>query len=351
MKPPIGGNVQVVGVGGAGSNAVSRLRRTVASSVRLLAANTDSQALEEHPFEERLILGPWSARGRGAGGRPAAGFAAAEETLSEISGVVSDADLVFVAAGMGGGTGTGAAPVIAHVAREQGALTLGVVTTPFSFEGGRRARVAKDGLTAIRDVVDTLLVLPNDRLLAEANADTTLVDAFHRSDQVLGDAVTGICDLVARPGLINLDFADLRRVFEAGGRAVMGLGEGAGKNRALDAITSAMESPLLSSDGIDGAQRLLLSFTVDARLSLSRIQAAAEHAHGFVDPDAEVFFGVTVDPTLEDEVRVTLVATGLSFELADRPDTSGAYHCASEPPPAHIAGASAGQLRNALVML
>ena len=351
MKPPIGGNVQVVGVGGAGSNAVARLRKTVAPTVHLLAANTDSQALEQHPFEQRLILGPWSARGRGAGGKPSAGFAAAEETLAEIANAVADADLVFVAAGMGGGTGTGAAPVIAHVAKQQGALTLGVVTTPFSFEGGRRGRIAKDGLTAIRDVVDTLLVLPNDLLLAEANADTTLVDAFHRSDQVLGDAVTGICDLVARPGLINLDFADLRRVFAAGGRAVMGLGEGAGKDRALDAVMSAMESPLLSEDGIEGASRLLLSFVVDPRLSLSRIQRAAEHAHRFVDPEAEVFFGVTVDPTLEDEVRITLVATGLDFDLSNRPDSRGAFRCASEPPPAHIAGASAGQLRNALVML
>ncbi len=342
----MGGDIRVFGVGGAGCNAIDRLRPRVTPEVKCVAANTDAQALERHPEDCRLALGPRTTGGRGAGATPSVGFAAANESLRDVVEALETPDIVFVAAGLGGGTGTGAAPVVAHAARERGALTVGVVTLPFAFEGGRRAKVAARGLEALQGVVDTLLILPNDRLLMEAHADTTLVDAFFRSDEVLGDAVTSISDLVTRPGLINLDFADLRAVFRAGERGVMGLGEGVGEDRALDAVIDAMRSPLLSDDSIEGATRLLLSFTVDPRLGLGAVQRAAERAHAFVDDEADIFFGVRIDPSLTDEVKVTLVAAGLPFE--PRPTT---VEAPSGPGVSGSRPRRKGRRRNALVEL
>lgn len=306
-------DVRVFGVGGAGANAVRRMTEEGLAGALTIAANTDTQSLADHPADVRIALGKRVARGLGAGGKPTAGLAAAEESTPAIARAVSGADLVFVAAGLGGGTGTGAAPVVARIARDQGALVVGVVTLPFSFEGSRRSRVALDGLETLREEVDSLLVVPNDRLL-DLPGDGTAVAAFARADAVLADGVRGIGDLVTRPGLINLDFADVRAVLSGGGRAVMGLGVGRGRDRAVHAVEAATRSPLLDDASVEGARGVLLSFTVDPRIGLGRIHEAAARIQAEVDDDAEILFGVCVDPALDDEVRVTLVAAGLDRE-------------------------------------
>ncbi|MGF1469184.1 MAG: cell division protein FtsZ [Sandaracinaceae bacterium] len=305
-------DLRVIGVGGGGGNALRELRRLGTARVARRAANTDRQALAEHPDEERLVLGPRATRGLGAGGRPSVGYAAAQESRTELQEVVAEADLVFLAAGLGGGTGTGATPLIAHLARDAGALTVAVVTLPFAFEGGRRRVYAEQGLAALKEQTDCLIVVPNDRLLlAEGGEEPTFLEAFARADRVLADAVRGISDLVVQPGLVNLDFADVRAVLTGGGRAVMGIGVGRGADRALAAIGSATRSPLLADDSFEGARGVLLQFTIDPGVSLSAIHQAAERVHAMVDDDAEILFGVAGDPNLESEVHVTLIASGL----------------------------------------
>lgn len=327
-----GVDVRVVGVGGAGGNALRHLREGgVDEGVSLIAVNTDRQALEELDVRRQVVLGMRATRGLGAGGRPSVGFAAAQEQAAAIQRAVAGADLVFVAAGMGGGTGTGAAPLVAHLAHEAGALVVGVVTTPFAFEGAFRGGVARDGLAALKDQVDALLTIENDRLMVD---DLTLGEAFRYADTVLASGVRGVGDLVTQTGHINLDFADVEAVLRDGGRAVMGLGHGRGPKRASIAVEQASISELLSDDSIDGARGVLLSFTVDPALGLNAIHEAAARVQAAVDDDADILFGVSVCPDLVDECYVTLVAAGLDDALA-----------APEPAP------EAARRRNALVML
>ena len=342
----IGADVRVVGVGGAGGNAVRHMASLGLEGARLIAANTDAQALEGHPAEQHLMLGRRSTRGLGAGGRPSVGFTAAQESTAEIVGAVAGADLVFVAAGLGGGTGTGAAPRVARIARGQGALVVGVVTTPFTFEGGRRNRFADEGLEALREQVDSLIVIPNDRLLELNASEPTVAEAFARADGVLADGVRGIGDLVMEHGLINLDFADVSAVLSDGGRAVMGIGYGRGPQRALRAIEMASRSPLLADDSIEGARGVLMSFRVDPCLGIGKIHEAAARVQALVDDDAEILFGVTVDTMLEDEVQVTLVAAGLDGRAAEAPAPVETPRSSEIYAPAMVA-----KRRNALVML
>ena len=337
-------DIRVIGLGGAGGNAVRHMIAARLSGVAIAAANTDAQALAACPALWQCRLGARTARGLGAGGKPSVGLSAARESTPELEAMVRGADLVFVAAGLGGGTGTGSAPWVAHLARAAGALVVGVVTTPFAFEGKRRASVAAQGLDALAEQVDSLVVIENDRLCAEQD-EPSLADAFHRADRVLGEAVRGISDLVMRPGLVNLDFADVRAVLRGGGRALMGTGKGVGPERASHAVAEALRSPLLRSGSIEGARGALLQFTVDPKLGLGRIHEAALRVQSVVDDDAEILFGVVVDPALKDEVHVTLVAAGL-----------GAVTPAAEPEPlvrsAELALAPAvTRRRNALTFL
>jgi len=307
-----GADVRVIGVGGGGGNALRRLSEASSLGATFVAVNTDARALEEHPAHHRLVLGHRTTRGLGAGGRPSVGLAAARESTPELLEVIEGADMIFVAAGLGGGTGTGAAPLVAHLARRAGALVVGVVTVPFGFEGGRRQRLADQGLDALEEQVDSLLVIENDRLLDLGGADPSVVEAFGRADTVLCDGVRGISDLVTESGLINLDFADVRAVLSDGGRAVMGVGAGHGPERAMQAVQNACASPLLDDDSIEGAGGVLLAFRADPRIGINAIHRAAARIQAEVDDDAEILFGVTLDESLNDEVRVTLVAAGLS---------------------------------------
>lgn len=341
---PIGADVRVVGVGGAGGNALCRMLERGAPKATLVVANTDTQALVDHPADVHLVLGRRTTRGLGAGGRPSVGFAAAQESSADLKRVVSGADMVFVAAGLGGGTGTGAAPLVAHLAREEGALVVGVVTMPFGFEGRRRLALAEQGLEALREQVDSLLVVDNDRLLGLEGADGSVLEAFRCADDVLSDGLRGIGDLVTETGLINLDFADVNAVLADGGRAVMGVGVGRGPERAVHAVQGASCSPLLADDRIEGARGVLLSFRVDARLGINAIHRAAARIQAEADDDAEILFGVTVDPTLDDEVHVTLVAAGLpEADAAPAPTVQAA----PRQEPARVPH----RRRNALVML
>jgi cell division protein FtsZ len=342
-----GADVRVVGVGGAGGNALRQLAPRAAQGVTLIAANTDAQALADHPAHLSLALGPRSRRGLGAGGKASAGLAAAQESAQQIARAIDGADLVFVAAGLGGGTGTGAAALVASIARDAGALVVAVVTLPFAFEGARRARVAREGLDALSEHVDSLLVIPNDRLLEMGGEEPTAIEAFSRADAILCEGVRGIGDLIVRPGLINLDFADVRAVLANGGRTVMGIGAASGPDRALRAVAEASRSPLLESGTIEGARGVLLSFTVDPRMSLGGIHEAAARIHAQVDDDAEIVFGVTVDETLEDEARVTLVAAGIEA-CQPAPEVSREIAIVQRELPV---AAIAPRRRNALVML
>jgi len=331
---PGAADVRVVGVGGGGGNALRRMVEVEYDGATLVAVNTDAVALDDHPADARIVLGRRGTGGLGAGGCPAAGLGAARESAPAHEGVVEGADKVFVAAGLGGGTGTGAAPMVAHLARRSGALVVGVVTLPFTFEGGRRRRVALQGLEALEEQVDSILVVENDRLLELGDDDPSVLQAFSLADDILCDGVRGIGDLVTETGLINLDFADVSAVLRDGGRAVMGVGRGFGEDRALAAVDQAALSPLLN-DPIDGAAGVLLSFRADPRIGLGALHRAAARVQAQVDDDAEILFGVTIDESLHDEVHVTLVAAGLG---------AGA-------PPVEVDHDAEPRRRNALVML
>ncbi|HEY8430432.1 MAG TPA: cell division protein FtsZ [Sandaracinaceae bacterium] len=342
-------DVRVIGVGGAGGNAVRTLVEGGVEGVIAIAANTDTQALASHPADVRLALGKRTTRGLGAGGDPNVGVAAAHESAQSIAQAIEGADLVFVAAGLGGGTGTGAAPVVASIARDAGALVVGVVSLPFTFEGARRRRVAARALDFLAERVDSLLVIENDRLLELPGPEPTALEAFARADRVLADGVRGIGELVTRPGLVNLDFADLRAVLKDGGRAVMGTGIGRGRDRAVRAVEEAVRSPLLAHGSIEGARGALMSFTIDPRLGLARIHEAAARVQAEVDDDAEILFGVRVDPSLVDEVHVTIVAAGMpstgTSSVSARPASARPASAEAVPAPAPA------RRRNALVML
>lgn len=303
--------IKVVGVGGGGSNAVNRMIDAQLRGVEFLAINTDAQALAMSRAEERLQIGAKLTKGLGAGADPAIGRQAAEESREEMAERLKGADMVFITAGMGGGTGTGASPIIAEVARELGALTVGVVTKPFTFEGRKRMTQAEDGIVDLENQVDTLITIPNDRLLQVVEKRTSIMEAFRVADDVLRQGVQGISDLIAVPGLINLDFADVRTIMLDRGSALMGIGVSQGEDRAVEAARQATSSPLLETS-IDGAKGVLLSITGDENLGLFEVNEAAAVISEASDPDANIIFGAVIDETLEDEMRVTVIATGFS---------------------------------------
>ncbi len=302
--------IKVVGIGGGGTNAVSRMVDAGLHGVEFIAANTDAQALAMCDADVKLNIGHESTKGLGAGANPEVGFAAAAESRDEIKEALKGADMVFITAGEGGGTGTGAAPVIAEIAKaEIGALTVGVVTRPFDFEGSQRARQASEGIERLREVVDTLIVIPNEKLLAVVERRTSMLDAFKEADNVLRQGVQGITDLITIPGLINLDFADVRTIMHDAGSALMGIGSGGGESRCADAAKAAISSPLLE-ESIDGATGILLNITGGSDLGLFEVNEAAEIIQNAADPNANIIFGSVIDESLGDEVRVTVIGTG-----------------------------------------
>jgi cell division protein FtsZ len=302
-------NIKVIGVGGGGNNAVNRMIAAGLKGVEFIAVNTDSQALNLSHADNRIQVGTKLTKGLGAGANPDIGQKAAEESRDELLQSLRGADMVFVTAGMGGGTGTGGAPVVAEVAKELGALTVGVVTRPFAFEGKKRANQAEKGIQELKSKVDTLITIPNDRLLQVVDRSTSIADAFRIADDVLRQGVQGISDLIAVPGLINLDFADVKTIMTETGSALMGIGSGSGETRAMEAARAAISSPLLETS-IEGARGVLLNITGGTDLSLYEVNEAAEVIAQAADPDANIIFGAVIDPRIHDEVRVTVIATG-----------------------------------------
>ncbi|HEX2506035.1 MAG TPA: cell division protein FtsZ [Gaiellaceae bacterium] len=306
--------LKVVGVGGGGSNAVNRMVDAGLKGVEFVAVNTDAQALLMCEADLKLHIGAHATRGLGAGANPEVGHAAAMESRDEIKEALKGADMVFVTAGEGGGTGTGGAPVIADIARELGALTVGVVTRPFNFEGRKRAEQAQKGISDLREKVDTLIIIPNDRLLQVVGKETSVVEAFEMADDVLRQGVQGITDLITIPGLVNLDFADVRTVMRDAGSALMGIGEAEGENRAAEAARAAVSSPLLEAS-VEGATGILLNITGGSDIGLFEVNEAAEVVTGAADQNANVIFGAVIDDNLADKVRVTVIATGFDAKL------------------------------------
>lgn len=301
--------IKVVGIGGGGTNAVNRMIEAGVKGVEFIAVNTDAQALLMSDADYKVHIGSGLTKGLGAGADPEIGVQAAEESREEIKEALQGADMVFVTAGKGGGTGTGAAPVVAEVAKDIGALTVGVVTRPFSFEGRKRAVQADDGIKNLEEKVDTLIIIPNDRLLNVVEKKTSILDAFRVADDVLRQGVQGITDLITVPGLINLDFADVRTVMASAGSALMGIGIASGENRAQEAAKAAISSPLLEAS-IEGAQGVLLNISGGSDLGLYEVNEAAEVVSTSAHPDANIIFGAVIDDSLGDEVRVVVIATG-----------------------------------------
>lgn len=308
--------ITVVGVGGAGGNAIANMIAAEVQGVDFIVANTDAQALNHSDAGTRIQLGPKITEGLGAGSRPEIGRAAAEETLASIDDALEGSHMCFIAAGMGGGTGTGAAPVIAEAARKKGILTVGVVTKPFSFEGSRRSKSADSGIEELQKHVDTLIVIPNQNLFLIANPDTTFKDAFKMADEVLQQGVRGITDLMVMPGLINLDFADVRSVMEEMGKAMMGTGEAEGDNRAREAAEKAIANPLLDGVSMQGAKGVIISITGGEDMRLMEVDEAANHIKELVDPDANIIWGSAFNDDLEGKLRVSVVATGIEAEVS-----------------------------------
>ena len=311
--------IKVVGVGGGGTNAVSRMVDAGLRGVEFIAANTDAQALAMCDADIKLNIGHESTKGLGAGANPDVGLAAASESRDEIKEALKGADMVFVTAGEGGGTGTGAAPVIAEIAKNEiGALTVGVVTRPFDFEGSQRGRQATEGIERLREVVDTLIVIPNEKLLAVVERRTSMLDAFREADNVLRQGVQGITDLITIPGLINLDFADVRTIMADAGSALMGIGTAGGESRAADAARAAISSPLLE-ENVEGATGILLNITGGKELGLFEVNDAAEIIQNAADSNANIIFGAVIDEGMGDEVRVTVIGTGFDHRPGRTP--------------------------------
>jgi cell division protein FtsZ len=322
--------IKVVGVGGGGTNAVSRMVDAGLRGVEFIAANTDAQALAMCDADIKLNIGHESTKGLGAGADPDVGLAAASESRDDIKEALKGADMVFVTAGEGGGTGTGAAPVIAEIAKNEiGALTVGVVTRPFDFEGAQRSRQATEGIERLREVVDTLIVIPNEKLLAVVERRTSMLDAFREADNVLRQGVQGITDLITIPGLINLDFADVRTIMQDAGSALMGIGTAGGESRCAEAARAAISSPLLE-ESVNGATGILLNITGGKDLGLFEVNDAAEIIQNAADPNANIIFGAVIDESMADDVRVTVIGTGFDHrpgraarrEGRGRPDRS-----------------------------
>lgn len=307
--------IKVIGVGGGGSNAVNRMIASDLGGVEFWAMNTDAQALISAAAPQRLQIGQKLTRGLGAGGNPAIGQKAAEESRDEIAKALENSDLVFITAGMGGGTGTGAAPIVAEVAKELGALTVGIVTRPFTFEGRRRQAQADEGISALKTRVDTLIMIPNDKLLAVISDQTPVQEAFRMADDILRQGVQGISDIITIPGLVNVDFADIRAVMADAGSAMMGIGIGSGKSRAKEAAAAAISSPLLDAS-VEGARGVVFNITGGSDLTLHEVNSAAETIYEVVDPEANIIFGAVIDDRLQGEVRITVIATGFGIEGA-----------------------------------
>jgi len=334
--------ILVIGVGGGGGNAVNTMISGNLDGVEFVVANTDMQALEANMAPHKIQLGNALTKGLGAGANPEVGRRAAEESLQQIADLIAGADMVFVTAGMGGGTGTGAAPVIAQIARDCGALTVGVVTKPFGFEGKKRARQAVEGIERLETAVDTLIVIPNNRLLALVGTQTSMVEAFRKADSVLLNAVQGISDLMTVPGLINVDFADVRTIMSGMGRALMGTGIGTGKRRATEAAETAISSPLLEDVSIDGATGILINITGGPDLTLHEVNEASSLIQQAAHEDANIIFGSVIDPNLSEEVRITVIATGFNHSARTQAVVPHAHttdrHPAPTPRPRTVTG-------------
>ncbi|QLE54376.1 cell division protein FtsZ [Nostoc sp. TCL26-01] len=325
-------NIKVIGVGGGGGNAVNRMIESDVSGVEFWSINTDAQALTLAGAPSRLQIGQKLTRGLGAGGNPAIGQKAAEESRDEISTALEGADLVFITAGMGGGTGTGAAPIVAEIAKEMGALTVGVVTRPFVFEGRRRTSQAEQGIEGLKSRVDTLIIIPNNKLLEVIPEQTPVQEAFRYADDVLRQGVQGISDIITIPGLVNVDFADVRAVMADAGSALMGIGVSSGKSRAREAAIAAISSPLLECS-IEGARGVVFNITGGSDLTLHEVNAAAETIYEVVDPNANIIFGAVIDDRLQGEVRITVIATGFTGEMQVAPQQNAANARVVTPPP------------------
>lgn len=334
--------IKVIGVGGGGGNAVNRMIASSVSGVEFWCLNTDAQALLQSGAQKRLQVGQKLTRGLGAGGNPAIGQKAAEESREDLTAALQGADLVFITAGMGGGTGTGATPIVAEIAKEVGALTIGVITRPFTFEGRRRIHQADEGIAALQSRVDTLLVIPNDKILSVISEQTPVQEAFKVADDILRQGVQGISDIITIPGLVNVDFADVRAVMADAGSAMMGIGLGSGKSRAREAAMTAISSPLLESS-IDGAQGVVFNITGGNDMTLHEVSTAAEVIYEMVDPAANIIFGAVIDERLQGEIQITVIATGFSGDapsassekakVSQNKGQSGAATGASSPAP------------------
>lgn len=323
--------ITVIGVGGAGGNAVNNMIAADLEGVNFVVANTDAQALDHSLTERTIQLGAGITKGLGAGANPEVGRAAAEEARDEISAYIEGSNMVFITAGMGGGTGTGAAPVIARIAKDQGVLTVGVVTKPFQFEGSHRMRLAEAGLKELQEYVDTLIIIPNQNLFRLANERTTFADAFKMADEVLHSGVRGVTDLMVKPGLINLDFADIRTVMREMGKAMMGTGEATGDRRAIEAAEAAISNPLLDDVSLKGARALLINITGGGDMTLFEVDEAANRIREEVDPEANIIFGSTFSDAMEGKMRVSVVATGIDAQVNTQNPTSAKFAAGPEP--------------------
>ncbi len=332
VKESKGARIKVIGVGGAGGNAINNMMDEKLEGVEFIAANTDVQALDKNRAPVKIQLGEELTEGLGAGANPEVGRDAAKESADRIRAVLAGSHMVFITAGLGGGTGTGAAPIIAAIARETGALTVGVVTKPFLFEGNHRADMARDGLNALKKAADTVITIPNDRLRALAKKDATLIDMFRRADEVLLHSVRGITDLIMKPGLVNLDFADVRTTMSEAGMALMGIGIGTGENRAVDAAEKALYHPLLEDVSIKGAKAVLMNITAASSLTMEEMTSACDLIYQEVGKDAKIIWGTAVDDTVGHELRVTLIATGIE-EAMPKAKSAGLQSPAWNRPP------------------
>jgi cell division protein FtsZ len=334
IVPSSAARIKVIGVGGGGNNAVNRMIASEVSGVEFWTLNTDAQALSLSNAMKRLQVGQKLTRGLGAGGNPAIGQKAAEESRDEIINALGNSDLVFITAGMGGGTGTGAAPIVAEVAKEMGALTVGVVTRPFTFEGRRRTSQADEGIAALQSRVDTLIVIPNDKLLSVISEQMPVQEAFRVADDILRQGVQGISDIITIPGLVNVDFADVRAIMADAGSALMGIGVGSGKSRAREAAMQAISSPLLEASSIDGASGVVFNITGGTDMTLHEVNAAAEIIYEVVDPNANIIFGAVIDERLQGEIKITVIATGFSGEVLSVPVVKEIKRRSNAPAPA-----------------
>ncbi len=334
--------IKVIGCGGGGTNAVNRMIDAGLTGVEFIAMNTDIQVLDISAADYKLQLGENLTRGLGAGGNPEVGRSAAEESKSDVKKALEGADMVFITAGMGGGTGTGAAPVIAEIAKELGILTVAVVTKPFKFEGPRRSRLAEEGVDNLKDKVDTVIIIPNDRLLGVVEKRATLVEAFKEADDVLRQGVQGISDIITIPGIINVDFADVRAIMLNAGTALMGIGVASGDHRAIDAAQAAIASPLLETS-IEGARAALINITGGPDLTLAEVHEATELIQQATDAeDANIIFGIVSDPRLMDEVRITVLATGFDNRAAAPQARQAVGATQARPQPSMAGGSAAG---------